>query len=148
MTELRQRQPRVECPGYLIYLRKRVCCVCGAAPPVEAAHIRMGNLARGKEPTGMQQKPDDKWAVPLCYGCHRTDNDAQHAGSEEGFWKSRHRDPFIIAEVHFAAYLAEGGKPPPEFAPRKSRKPKKARPKPKTNWPKGRKIPKRHKETK
>ena len=30
----------------------------------------MGSLAHGKRESGKGEKPDDRWAVPLCAGCH------------------------------------------------------------------------------
>lgn len=126
--------------------------MCGAPPRSQAAHISMSNLSLGKEETGGARKADDRYAVPMCEGCHLTDDDSQHrTGSELLFWKRVGINPFTIAAIHHAAYVAEGGKPTPEFAPPKKSKVKKARPKPKINWPKGQKIPSRpmpRKETK
>ena len=122
MTGLRQRQPREECPGYLAAIRKLPCCACHAAAPSEAAHIRMGNITRGKRPTGMAEKPDDKWAVPLCAGCHRTDDESQHSIGEEHFWRGWGRNPFQLAERFYAVYLLGGGKPGAVPTPRKKKK--------------------------
>ena len=110
MTELTQKQPRLRDPRYLAFLRTKPCCVCGAPPPSEAAHIRSGSTVYCKPPTGMAEKPDDRWAVPLCgpilgvkKGCHRT----QHAGAESKFWRERGLNPFEIA----IKLYAEGGHP-------------------------------------
>lgn len=41
----------------------------------------------------MAEKPDDKWTVPLCGGCHRT----QHGQSEQEFWRAAQKDPIFIS---------------------------------------------------
>lgn len=104
MTELRQRTPRVECPAFLAFVRRRPCRTCPAPAPSEAAHIRIACLDRGKEYTGRQQKPDDRWAVPLCHLCHRNGPQAQHRGSEREFWRLRGIDPFGEAERLWAEF--------------------------------------------
>lgn len=154
MSELRQRNPPVKDPGFLIFLRTKPCCVCGALAPSQAAHIRMACAAIGKEPAGMQQKPDDKYAVPLCgpilgssdpadIGCHALQH---HEGDEERFWIKVGKLPFQIAESYYLQYLGLGGPGPIKRRPRA----KKARPKPKNRqkiqsrpFPKGRGFPKR-----
>lgn len=113
MTELRQRRPRVHCPGFLEFLRQQPCCACGAGGRSQAAHIRMPCLELDKDSTGMAEKPDDRWAVSLCGpdflqndpGCHA----AQHSGNEAEFWRRLGRDPFAVAARLFARYLAERG---------------------------------------
>lgn len=99
---LRQRQPRVEDPAHLDFVRSKPCCVCGRKPRSEAAHIRMGDLSRGKTYTGKGVKPDDRWVTPLCpvlpsvlVGCHYKQSDRV---SERAFWECRGLDPFAIAE--------------------------------------------------
>lgn len=99
---LRQRQPRVEDPAHLEFVRSKPCCVCRRPPRSEAAHIRMVDLKRGKGYTGKGVKPDDRWTVPLCsnqpgvrIGCHYAQSDRR---SEAAFWHARRLDPFAIAE--------------------------------------------------
>lgn len=108
MTE--QRQPRLRDERYLAFLRKQPCCVCKAPAPSDAAHIRMASTVYGKRATGMAEKPDDRWAVPLCrplagfeFGCHKI----QHSMNEAEFWRSRGVNPFEIANCLYA----EGGHP-------------------------------------
>ncbi len=108
MAPLRQRAPRIRDAKHLAYVRLQPCCVCpkGARRPSEAAHIRMPCPARDKPSTGMQQKPDDKWTVPLCSYHHRNGICAQHKMGEAAFWKMVGRDPFAIA---LGLWSASGG---------------------------------------
>jgi hypothetical protein len=92
---------RVRDTAFLAFLRRQPCvCGCGRPAPSDAAHIRMASPERGKLPTGMQVKPSDRFAVPLCRPCH----ERQHSGSEARFWSELGLDPFEIAEAHFSTY--------------------------------------------
>jgi len=91
---LRQREPRQHDKRHLDFVRSLPCCICGEDTTVEAAHIRTGSIPHGKRSTGLQEKPSDKWAVPLCGKHHRE----QHAaGNEIAWWASYGKDPFMIA---------------------------------------------------
>jgi hypothetical protein len=103
---LRQRQPRETDPGFLTFLRGKPCCVCGCAPPVQAAHIRMGCLTLSKRSTGMGERPSDRYACPLCPTCHLDGPGAQHKGAEEAFWRRTGIDPYAIAAALYATYRA------------------------------------------
>lgn len=109
---LRQRQPRLRDPGFLAFVRRQPCCRCGASPS-EAAHLRMGSRARDKRPTGMSEKPDDRWANPLCAGCHRNDPGAQHRVGEVAFWPRVGIDPFEHASALWRLYHSTRGVPVP-----------------------------------
>jgi len=111
----------------------------------------------------MQEKPDDRWSVPLCgplsngifvsRGCHAE----QHGMNEMIFWRIAGLDPFIIAALNYARYGAkqawEGKESPSERKPRKAARPRKRSQRPvsakpsrkiakrSTSWPK-RKFPK------
>ena len=122
---VRQRQPRVECPAFLDFVRGHPCCACGKAPRSQAAHIRMGNLDIGKRPTGIAEKPSDRWTVPLCDRCHLNDNEAQHVVGEKAFWNRLGLDPFKIAADLYAVFEASAPKVVKRQAPRA------AKPKPK-----------------
>jgi hypothetical protein len=102
MNQLRQRQPRLLDPGFLAFLRTKPCCCCGARPPVQAAHIRIGLFAKG-------MKPHDKHAVPLCQWCHLDGPEAQHKMNETEFWRMWELDPFEIAAKLYAEYGGDGG---------------------------------------
>lgn len=91
---LRQRQPRVRNEKHLQYIRSLPCCVCGDNTSTEAAHLRVGSINHDKPNTGMGEKPDDKWALPLCGRHHRE----QHAfGNELAWWASKGINPFLLA---------------------------------------------------
>lgn len=82
------RIPRAEPdndPAYLEKVRACPCLHCGMDPCGEAAHLRMASAAHGKS-SGMQKRPADRWALPLCGPDHRINRDAQHRGSEAAFW--------------------------------------------------------------
>lgn len=114
MTE---RQPRLLDAGYLAWLRKRSCTICGTVHMIEAAHIRFGL-------TGIGRKPDDARAVPLCAVCHRIGPASQHATGDEQAWWARHGiDPLKLAAKLYAEYGGDGGKPkgPQKIKPRKPR---------------------------
>jgi len=123
MTDLRQRAPRVHDAAHLAFVRTRPCCIRGCNRQAEAAHLRMACPARGKPPTGMQEKPDDKWVTPLCAYHHRTGADSQHSQNEADFWRFRGLDPFQIA---LDLWKQSGGEeraaqPKPPKKPRKIR---------------------------
>lgn len=107
-SDLRQRQPRVECKAFLDFVRRRRCCVCGENPPSQAAHLRAGCPERGKRPTGLGERPDDRWAVPLCARCHLDGAGAQHRSGEERFWRRVNIDPFAAAAALYEEF--EGGR--------------------------------------
>lgn len=93
----RQRQPRQTSPRHLAYLRKLPCLMTGSVTDIEAAHIRYGDPHYGKRPTGMGERPDDRYAVPLCAAAHRTGPDAQHGSGERAWWERQGIDPLAIA---------------------------------------------------
>jgi len=87
------KRPRQKDAAHLSFLRGLCCCICGDNTSVEAAHIRCGELKYGKLPTGMQQKPDDKWCLPVCSKHHRE----QHTQNEWKWWKEKGVNPFSLA---------------------------------------------------
>jgi|ERR1700748_2047720 len=100
-----QRCPRMVDTGYLIWLTGRPCCVCEKTGGVDAAHVRYASQAFGKRSTGMQEKPDDKWAVPLCRECHTR----QHSMNEQAFWALNLVHPLRLAEKLYRDYGGTGG---------------------------------------
>jgi len=148
--DLRQREPRVHDEGFLAFVRKQPCCVSGAIK-VDAAHIRMACPERGKRASGLHEKPDDRWCVPLSRAEHMNQHaqGSEPALTERAYWTRVGVDPFEVAERLYAEYRA--GKPERETPPRKSRKPRTIKrpagpkrkiggrasfPKRKTVWPK------------
>ena len=107
---MNQRIPRKHDRGFLRFLRQRACVACGFAGsfliPIDPAHIRAASAEHGKRYVGMGERPDDRFATPLCRTCH----DAQHAfGSELEWWKLAGLDPFAIAAKLYAEYGGDGG---------------------------------------
>ena len=98
-----QRQPRQRDNGYLQALRRLPCCIgWGCEGRVEAAHTRFSNPAVGRVNPGLQQKPHDRFANPLCAGHHRS----QHAANERAWWSAWGIDPDAISARLYAAYQA------------------------------------------
>lgn len=98
MTDLRQRQPRVENKKHLAFIRTLPCIVCFRHGPSDPAHIRAASAAHDKRWTGKGEKPSDCWTLPLCRG----DHDDQHHGKELDFWDRHGIDPFETAAALFA----------------------------------------------
>lgn len=92
------RSPRIQEPSHLQAIRELPCMKCGLDPCGEAAHVRMNSAAFNKR-AGKGEKPDDKWSLPLCGGCHRLDPDSQHRVGEETFWHALGLNPLLICEA-------------------------------------------------
>ena len=118
MTAIGPKQPRLRDERYLAFVRRQSCCVCGAPAPSDAAHVRYQSLLDGKRSTGLAEKPDDRWAVPMNRSCHRL----QHSMNERDFWAMKGIDPLAIAQKLYAI----GGHPD---APQPKRKRKTITPK-------------------
>jgi hypothetical protein len=96
-----EKRPRQKIESHLRFIRTLPCLISGRRP-VEAAHIRFADMRYGKRPTGIAEKPDDHWVVPLHPDLHRE----QHAaGDELGWWKSKGIAPLRVA---LALWLATG----------------------------------------
>ena len=95
-----QKRPRQKSPVHLDWLRTLPCVVTGQQ--AEAAHIRFGSWQHGKRETGMGERPDDKWCVPLSPEEHRLGNRSQHTMSERRYWNEKGIDPVIIAALLWA----------------------------------------------
>lgn len=105
-----QRQPRERDPGYLAFLR-RLPCIAGllgdgdCEGATQAAHLRFSDHKQGRTNPGLQSKPSDRHATPLCAGHHLRD---QHAGEERAFWNRLGIDPGDLSNALYAAYLNDG----------------------------------------
>jgi len=84
-------------PDYLALIRQLPCLYCGVSPCGEAAHVRLASAAFGKS-SGLQKKPDDCWALPLCRDDHLNARHAQHKRSEAEFWQSLGINPLLVCE--------------------------------------------------
>lgn len=131
-----QRQPRVEDEAWLAEVRKMPCLVCQRPGPSDPAHLRSADRQYGKRQTGMAEKPDDKWVLPLC----RTHHDEQHRRNELQWWASKGvADPFAIAMALYAARTSKPRTTRPRKVAVKARKPRGQRAKIFTRereWPK------------
>lgn len=128
MSQLQPRQPRLYDRGFLVFIRTKPCCICGAVGATEACHIRIGLFAKG-------MKPHDKHCTPMCGYHHRE----QHSMSESQFWEDYDLDPFDIAAKLYAEYGGDGGAPRKPRTTIKPRLPKEQRTKitsHKGPWPK------------
>ena len=92
-TDARKR-PREKQEDHLRFIRNLFCLVTGQSG-VEACHLRFGSLIHGKRGTGLQERPHDRWTVPLCPAEHRI----QHSMNEEAYWQSRNIDPLTVAAL-------------------------------------------------
>ncbi|KQU96482.1 hypothetical protein [Devosia sp. Root105] len=94
---LRQRRTVIRSQRHLAFIRELPSLVRGAGP-VDAAHVRYGELRYGKDITGMAQKPGDNWTVPLAHDVHM----AQHARGERDWWEAQGIDPILVAALLWA----------------------------------------------
>lgn len=83
---------RMEDPAHLAFVRKLPSVLSGQFG-CEACHIRIGSAVHRKKHTGMGQKPDDSWTLPLTPDEHKR----QHSQNELLFWRSHGIDPFELA---------------------------------------------------
>ena len=83
----------MESPKHLKFIRGLPCLVCHNGIETEAAHVRFSCIETGKRQTGKQEKPDDRWVVPLCSRHHRE----QHLMPEKEFWLLVGIDPIKTA---------------------------------------------------
>jgi len=86
------KQKRIHAKNHLAWIRTLPCLITGTQP-VEAAHIRFADAQYGKRETGMGEKPDDCWTVPLCPEKHRE----QHSMNEREFWDKHGINVCIVA---------------------------------------------------
>jgi hypothetical protein len=79
--------------SYLDMVKECPCLSCGLDPCGEAAHLRMQSGAHGKH-GGMQIKPADRWALPLC----PQDHAEQHKIGEREFWGKLGINPHLVCQ--------------------------------------------------
>jgi hypothetical protein len=89
---------------YLTWIRSKPCVLCGDATTTEAAHVRMHDVLASKRECGKSERPDDRWALPLCGKHHR----AQHEQGERYFWSTLHyTDPIRVSLALQVAFLRD-----------------------------------------
>lgn len=96
---LSQRRPRKENGAHLAWIRTLPCLVTGQRINIEAAHIRFADRRFGKRHVGLQEKSDDRWAIPLSADIHRD----QHTENERSWWEARNIDPVTVASALWGA---------------------------------------------
>jgi hypothetical protein len=90
----RGKHPRQQDRDHLKFIRGLPCLICGSRNTIQAAHIRAGNAVYAKRSTGMGEKSDDRYTLPLCAAHH----EEQHGGNELAFWQRYGiNDPWRIA---------------------------------------------------
>ena len=72
------------------------CVLCGG--PAQCAHVRYGDLVRGKPHVGGAEKPGDEWSLPLCPPHHMDSDEAQHRMNERRWWAEQGVDPLTVCE--------------------------------------------------
>ena len=101
-VRLRLKADSASNPIYLNLLRQLPCLKCGLEPCNEAAHLRVTSGAHGKK-SALGKRPQDRWALPLCPGCHRNDTDSQHKVGERLFWYVVGLNPVLVASALYEA---------------------------------------------
>lgn len=86
---------------HLDTIRQLPCAICLDDTSTEAAHVRYAEPKLGKRQTGMGEKPDDAFTVPLCGRHHRE----QHTQNERAWWGGYEIDPLAMA---LALYRVSG----------------------------------------
>jgi hypothetical protein len=101
-TRTRLKEVTDRDPVYLAMVRQCPCLDCGMDPSGTAAHVRMQSGAHNKH-GGMQKKPADRWALPLCEGCHTGASDSQHRVGEREYWARVGLNPLLVCAKLYAA---------------------------------------------
>jgi hypothetical protein len=102
---LRFREPRVKSDKHLSFVRGLSCLICHDNTSTEAAHVRFSCLEVGKRQSGKAEKPDDRWAVPLCGKHHRDQHEMRGTDELTGemvFWLTAGIDPIKVCKMLWA----------------------------------------------
>lgn len=91
-------QRRIKDEPHLTFIRTLPSVISGQTG-CEACHVRYGDPRYRKKHTGLAQKPDDSWTVPLTPAEHRD----QHSANEAEWWLSHGIDPLWICLQLYAA---------------------------------------------
>jgi hypothetical protein len=86
----------------------------------------------------MGEKPDDRWAIPMCRKCHTK----QHGMNEQEFYQERRILPLLLAQRLYSEFGGSGGQIRHKKKPRTVIRPKgfekrkiPSRPFAKRDWP-------------
>ena len=94
------KSPRQHATPYLKMVASLPCLLSGRIIGVQAAHIAYGSVTWDKHYTGMAEKADDRWTVPLCQELHLMNTGSQHHhGHEELWWAQFGVDPLRVAHL-------------------------------------------------
>lgn len=88
-----EQRPREHDSPYMGWIAALPCLACliktgQFVRPVQVAHLRAGSREHNKRPTGMAEKPNDRWTTPLCFRCHNGGSHSQHHRGDEVDWWS------------------------------------------------------------
>lgn len=97
------RRPRIKDERHLRVIRRLPCVVSGQQP-CECCHIRFADRRFNKRETGLGERPDDMWVLPMIRDCHID----QHSGNEQEFWKSKDIDATALAKVLYGVWQNPG----------------------------------------
>lgn len=107
---LRQREPRRFERPYLGWIKGLPCVACAVRGRVniqsEAAHCKLAIAAHGWREAGVQEKSDDRRALPLCPEDHRGQN-GEHSVGQRAFWDRLGICPGCLAMALASAYDAQ-----------------------------------------
>ena len=98
ILDLQKEGKRQRDKKHMGFIAQLPCVICGHEP-VECAHVRFADAKWNKPITGLGQKPNDRWCVPLCHKCHRTGTDAQHRTNEREWWASKGIDVLWLCDA-------------------------------------------------
>jgi hypothetical protein len=87
------RRTRSQSRDHRKWIASLPCLITLSRRNVEAAHVRYADRAYGKRMTGIGEKADDRFCVPLSREFHAE----QHKGSERAFWAAHGIDPIAVA---------------------------------------------------
>lgn len=94
-----QRRPRARDKRHLMAVAGLPSVISGKIP-CQACHIRYADVRYNKRSTGLAEKPDDRWVLPMTPDEHAQ----QHAGNEQAFWYVRGIDPTALANVLYKVW--------------------------------------------
>jgi hypothetical protein len=74
------------------FIRNLPCCICGNNIETQWAHVRFADARAAKPITGIGNRADSVWTLPMCNRHH----EEQHKrGDERAFWREHGIDPIF-----------------------------------------------------